>query len=296
MNPMTRKAILLAATSLILSGCTTLWQDTAGTNRSGVSSSLVNYLYPSGEEPPPYDDRVPHLSLPLRVGIAFVPVSRYSDIPGVAEASKIELLDKVRKEFIDLDYVSDIQVIPDTYMQGSRGFTGLEQVARLYQLDLIALVSYDQVVASDDTRASFLYWTIVGAYFIEGSKNDVQTFVDTAVFDIAARRLLIRAPGIDKASRTSTLIESNEELREERSLSFDRAIEDMTANLKGELERFEARVEENPALVQIDRSRMGGIGGGGSSSLLTILTLLLLTIAKSATPSSALSRTGRCSN
>ncbi|MEQ1704159.1 MAG: Ig-like domain repeat protein, partial [Ilumatobacteraceae bacterium] len=51
-----------------------------------------------------------------------------------------------------------------------------------YGLDVIALVSYDQVAHSAETTSSFLYWTIVGAYVVKGNKNDVQTFVDTAVF------------------------------------------------------------------------------------------------------------------
>jgi len=267
----------LAATMLTLGACTSFWQGTAGTTRQGVSSSLVEYLYPAGETPPPYEDNVPSLALPLRVGVAFVPPSSHSDIPGVGEATRIELLNEVRQHFIDLDYISDIQVIPDTYMQGSRGFTGLEQVARLYQLDIIALVSYDQVVASDDTKSSILYWTIIGAYFIEGSKNDVQTFVDTAVFDITSRRLLFRAPGIDTSTRRSTLVESNEELREERVESFDRAMADMTVNLQSELERFETKLRDDPTVAQVDHSGMGG-GGGGAFSMMMLLTLLLTSL------------------
>ncbi len=66
---------------ILLAGCTSLWQATmgglsetsSGTMRRGVSSSLVEYLYPSGEEPPPFDDSVPQLNIPLRVGLAFVP-------------------------------------------------------------------------------------------------------------------------------------------------------------------------------------------------------------------------------
>jgi rhombotail lipoprotein len=268
-----RFAILTCAIAAIaLASCTSLWQMGTGNTRTGVSSSLVNYLYPSGEEPPPYEDTVPYLELPLRIGIAFVPTTTATDIPGLSEATKMQLLNNVREQFLERDYISDIQVIPDSYMRGSRGFSGLEQVARLYGADIIALVSYDQVVATDDTRSSILYWTIIGAYFIEGSRNDVQTFVDTAVFDVATRKLMIRAPGIDKATQKSTLVESTQELRSARTASFDRAMVDMTANLQSELDRFEVRLKEDPTVARVDSSAMPG--GGGYTGLITLLVLL----------------------
>ena len=267
-----RYAILTCAVAtLTMASCTSLWQMGTGTTRKGVSSSLVNYLYPTGEEPPPYEDTVPYLELPMRVGIAFVPTTTTTDIPGLSEATKMQLLNNVREQFLERDYISDIQVIPDSYMRGSRGFSGLEQVARLYGADIVALVSYDQVVATDDTRSSILYWTIIGAYFIEGSRNDVQTFVDTAVFDMATRKLMIRAPGIDKATQKTTLVESTQELRTARTASFDRAMVDMTANLQSELDRFEERLKEDPTVARVDSSAMPG--GGGYTGLIALLVL-----------------------
>jgi len=277
----TYRLIVLACAigTVTLASCTSLWQSGSGTARKGVSSSLVSYLYPSGEEPPPYDDTVPVLKLPLRIGIAFVPTQGNLDIPGFSEATKIELLDKVRGQFVEREYIRDIQVIPDSYMRGTSGFAGLGQVARLYGLDVVALVSYDQVIASDDTRSSILYWTIIGAYFIEGSRNDVQTFVDTAVFDIASRKLLIRAPGIDKTTQKSTLVESTQELREARTASFDRAMTDMTTNLTAELDRFELRLKEDPTVATVDRSAMSG---GSATGLVTLLVLAFAALARRA--------------
>ncbi|UCC14674.1 MAG: rhombotarget lipoprotein, partial [Gammaproteobacteria bacterium] len=58
---------------VLANGCSWLFTDTD--SRTGVSSSLVDYLYPRGEIPPPPDDTVPQLNLPVRVGLAFVPGS-----------------------------------------------------------------------------------------------------------------------------------------------------------------------------------------------------------------------------
>jgi rhombotail lipoprotein len=148
----------------------------------------------------------------------------------------------------------------------------MQQVARLYGVDVMALVSYDQVSISSDTKASVLYWTIIGAYLVEGTENDVQTFVDTAVFDVATRKLLFRAPGIDKRESRSTAVESSEELREERAASFSVAMADMTANLSKELAVFEDRLESDPQLAEVnwDESK----GGAGSFGALTIFVLV----------------------
>jgi rhombotail lipoprotein len=236
-----------------------------------VSSSLVEYLYPDGEEPPQFTDSIPQLNLPLRVGLAFVPSAVDTDLLVLSEATKTQLLEDVRKQFLDRDYIAEIEVIPDTYLRHGSGFTSLEQVSRLYKLDIMALVSYDQVVAYDDTTASFLYWTIIGAYVIEGSKNDVQTFVDTAVFDLPTRQLLFRAPGIDKSTSRSTLVDSSDQLRKARSAGFAHAMDAMSENLAVELDKFEIRIKENPSVATVVSSG----GGFGSVSYLTCLFLLV---------------------
>ena len=84
---------ILLPVPLLLAGCTSLWQATmgglsetsSGAMRRGVSSSLVEYLYPSGEEPPPFNDSVPQLNIPLRVGLAFVPSTDQAMRPCLAK-------------------------------------------------------------------------------------------------------------------------------------------------------------------------------------------------------------------
>ena len=78
-------------------------------------------------------------------------------------------------------FVADIVVIPDYYLQGKAGFEGLEGVQRLYGIDLMALVSYDQVAHEDDNNWSLGYVTIVGAYVLKGTRHDISTLVDLAV-------------------------------------------------------------------------------------------------------------------
>jgi len=257
----------LVSVALLLSGCSTLW-DWSGGHRNGTSSSLVDYLYPDGEVPPDVQDTIPYLELPLRVGIAFVPGGVG---PGtISEATKMRLLENVKANFVDREYIGHIEVIPDTYLRSSKGITGMRQVAHIYGVDVMALVSYDQVAVSEDNPSGFLYWTIVGSYVIKATSNEVQTFVDTAVFDVDTARLLFRAPGSHTMSDRSTLVESGEVVRKAKDESFAAAMGEMTGNLAVELDRFRERAQEDPTVAEV-KWKPGS--GGGTISWLLIAVL-----------------------
>jgi rhombotail lipoprotein len=266
-------SLVLLVVIISLTACTRAWHELGGDrNRGGISSSLVDYLYPGGEEPAPYDETIPQLNLPLRVGLAFVPSSqRYTE--GLSEAHKLVLLNRVKDAFKEREFIKNISIIPDTYLRSSKGFKTIDQIARIYGLDTIALVSYDQVSYTEDTKASILYWTIIGAYFIKGSANDVQTFVDTSVFDVKTHKLLFRAPGLDVSKGTSTLINTIEESRKRRAESFDNAMADMTQNLDNELNVFVERVKKEQVAKVVHRP--GYSGGGGALGWFSLLPLLL---------------------
>lgn len=262
----TRTLFVLVLLAVGPAGCTSLYNLDGG-NRGGVSSSLVDYLYPGGEIPPEVSNSIPRLNLPLRVGIAFVPGQ--SGRAAITEATRIQLLEKVKTAFSDREYIEHIEVIPETYLSSARGINGMQQVARIYGVDVVALVSYDQVAVSEDNPGSFLYWTIVGSYVIKATSNEVQTFVDTAVFDVTTARLLFRAPGLDTTSGRSTLVESSEVVRKTRDASFAAAMVAMTDNLALELDRFRERVKQDPGVAEVQWK--AGSGGGSMGWLLLAL-------------------------
>ena len=268
---------LLVMLALQLSACAGFGSD----GRRGVSSSLVDYLYPEGQVPPKYEETIPHLRLPLTVGLAFVPSQKNTDLV-LPEAKKMQLLEQVKQKFAGLDYVREINIIPDTYMRSTKGFEGVDQIARLYGLDVVALVSYDQVAVSSETKSSLLYWTIVGAYLIKGNQNEVTTFVDTAVFDVNSRKMLLRAPGVSEHKRSSTLVEVEQVNRATRGEGFELAMADMSNNLAAELSRFKERIKQDKS-VQVSR-RQGYSGGGGALQLHLVMLLagvaLMLTVRR----------------
>ena len=239
-----RVAAALAVTSLV--GCSAAF---FGIERS-TRSSTVDYLYPDGERPVNGPDVPPRLELPLRVGIAFVPTTDRSRRGGLqpAEARRVELLGIVKAAFEGVDYVEDIQIIPSSYLGSAGGFQGLEQMGRVYDLDVFALVSWDQVVNTKDTVFSILYWTIVGAHVIPASKNSVHTLLDTAVFDIGTRKLLLRAPGFDHASRRTTAFASGNDQKWLSDLSFEHAAAEMSKNLEAEIGEFGKRVKQDKSV------------------------------------------------
>jgi rhombotail lipoprotein len=240
------------------------------------SSNLVEFLYPDGHAPPP-ENSMPELHVPLRVGLAFLPGR---GVPGAGPdaAQRAELLERVRSRFSDRKFVSEIVIIPDYYLSSQRGFAGLEAVQRLYSIDLMALVSYDQVTHQDENEWSLGYLTIVGAYLLKGSRYDVSTLIDLAVVDPATRSLVLRAAGVDTRHGNTTLVDQQHQAREAGSIGFTAASEQMMGHFDAALSAFEAEVRAGRANVRVVHK--GGAGGGGALTWPWIVALLGVVVAR----------------
>jgi rhombotail lipoprotein len=243
--------LILLGSALLLSGC----YSTRGPRKTERSSSVVNYLYPDQANPLP-PTSIPVLRLPLRVGIAFVPGK--SDI---SEQQKTVLLERVAAEFKGRDYIQSIELVPSTYLRAGGGFANLSQIRGLLGVDVIALVAYDQVQFTSNNLLSLSYWTIVGAYIFSGNKNDTQTLMEAAVYDIPSRHLLFRAPGASRVEAGSAAAYVQQRLRADSTAGFEAATTELIANLKLQLESFRARVKNAPGEVRIEH-RPGYTGGG----------------------------------
>ncbi|QSX33175.1 rhombotarget lipoprotein [Shewanella avicenniae] len=255
---------------LCLSACSQLVSHHSGNHT--VSSSLVDFLYPKDAPRPALTPAVPLLKLPVRVGIAFVPPQAWRQ-EGVSVAEQMKLLEQVKAAFVQYDYIGHIELIPSTYLKGANGFDTLDQVGRMFDVDIMALVSYDQLQQSLERKSALLYWTIVGLYTVPGNQNSVQTFVDTAVFDLATHKMLFRAPGVSQLKESSTAIGVDVTINNQSRKGYQLAVNDMITNLDAELGRFKTRVkEEHVAKVE---NRAGYSGGA-----LGILALLLLPLLR----------------
>ncbi|NBU11489.1 MAG: rhombotarget lipoprotein [Proteobacteria bacterium] len=173
-----------------------------------------------------------------------------------------ELAEAVIPHFQKYSFIKSIEIIPTAYLTPGGGFENLDQLRALLGVDVVALLSFDQLQTSDSTEFSVLYWTIVGAYFIPAEANQTHTMVDAAVFDIASRQLLFRAPGTSKSQGHSTLVRTEERLRAKSDEGFVAAATNMVANLQVELAAFQQRVKDKPESVRI--VRQPGYTGGGA--------------------------------
>lgn len=251
--------LLVLALSVVLSipGCAT------GRERHNAAS-VVDFLYPNTKDPV-VTPGTPVLTLPLRVGIAFVPGKGYgySSSAGLTEIQKMELMKQVADHFKKYAYVKEIEVIPSPYLRPKGSFANLDQLRTMYGVDVMALISYDQVQFTDQDFLSLTYWTIVGAYIVPGEKNDTHTMLDTVVFDVKSRKLLFRAPGVNHIKGRATPANLSEQLRLDSTAGFDASAKEMIVNLDQQLALFKDKVKERPEEYKVVRtpeyvSRTGG--------------------------------------
>jgi rhombotail lipoprotein len=252
---------LILVCSVTLLGACAIFSNQSRTQ----ATSVMQYLYPNQSQHLD-SPAVPVLNLPLRVGIAFVPSARangYNYSPAAfSENAKTALLQRVAAEFKALPYVGSIQIIPSTYLRPDGSFANLDQVKNMFGVDVIALVAYDQTQFTNEGVLSFAYWTIVGAYVVQGEKNDTETLMEAVVYDIRSRKLLFRAPGASVVKASATPVNLSEQLRVDSLKGFDNATTELIANLKTELDNFKTRVKDSPQDFQI--VRQPGYTGAGA--------------------------------
>jgi rhombotail lipoprotein len=235
------------------------------------SSNVVQYLYPNQQhvETP----QIPLLSLPLSVGIAFVPETTSSPLT-LTEVNKADLMNEASTHFKKYDFVKSIEIIPSSYLTHNGSFANLDQIRTMFGIDVIVLLSYDQTRFTDEGLASITYWTIIGAYLVPGEKNDTHTMVDATVYDIKSRKMLFRAPGTSHIKSNATPVNLSEQVRKDSLEGFKLASRELVINLEEQLRRFKEKVKEAPQDYQIVHKP--GYTGGGSLDLSFLIFMMLL--------------------
>lgn len=217
--------MLSMALSLLLAGC-------AGAPLHGDSKqagSMVDYLYPDATEAPHLEISMTYLRPPVRVGLAFVPGTGREE--GLTETEKARLLERVKSAFAQYSFIGSLEVIPSNYVRPKGGFTNVDQLARLFNVELVVLMSYDQMQFNERNGLSVLYWTLAGALLIEGEQYDVQTMLDASVFDVRSRKLLFRAPGSSRVKGSASLAGFSGTSRAARGDGFQKALDDLIPTL-----------------------------------------------------------------
>ncbi len=210
-------------------------------------ASLLNFLFPGKEPPTAAPERVTELRVPFRVGIAFVPDSMASPF-ALPETERRQLAERVREAFKGYPFIREIELVPSSFLQDGGGFDNLDRVGALLRLDVVVLVSFDQLQHTAANRWSFLYWTGLGAYVVKGEQYDIFTALETSVFDIRSRRMLMHAGGRSTVKGEATWVGIAERSRAARTRSFDQALTEMNAQLHREIAAFRDRARNDPTI------------------------------------------------
>ena len=260
-------AVLVALTGV---GCATWY-----TNKTVHRACVVDYLFPN-KKAPAVKPTIPTLELPLQVGVAFVPLpeSRRYEEADLTEKQRVALMEQIAAQFKKQPFIKSVNPIPSAYLSPGGSFENLDQICRMFDVDVMVLLSYDQVQFTDEDLAAFSYWTIVGAAVIEGERNDTHTMLDAVVYHVPSRKMLFRAPGTSRVRDSATPVNQRVELRRDSQCGFEGAATNLIVNLQEQLVAFKDKVKNTPEEYKVaakpgyDLKAVGAVDGA---------TLLLIT-------------------
>ena len=287
--------LLLVPFVVLQAGCNGTLRPTRRTN------SALDFLYPQGiMAAQPAQEVV--LRLPVRVGLAFAP-NRSHEADPITEEQKQRLLAEVAAAFEAHKGIGRLEVVPTAYLMPGGGFVNLDQIRTVLGLDLMVLLSYDQVQFTESTRASWTYLTVVGPLLIDGEKNDTRTVVDAVVYDIQSRALLFRAAGESTVKGRSSPLNVERKRRKFAAAGFEEATETLIVQLNTALVYFEKQAAAGtvqgpgtPAIAMYDAQGQRITTenrGGGAFGAVEMIGVGLLALALFAGQRPAMNRRAR---
>lgn len=269
------QVIALLLSVAVTSGCAT---GSAFQRRSNA----LEFLYPEGKEAEPPSDVV--LQVPLRIGLAFAPTEFASGDQAtmLSGQQQQKLLARVADAFAANPSVRRIESLPPHYLRTKGGFSNVDRVSAALDLDLIALVSYDQFQFTDTDRLrSLAYWTLIGVHFVKAERNQTRTLMDVVVYDIRSRALLFRAAGESVVNGRAAPVGLTAERRAQSELGFGRAVDGLIINLKTSFAEFSRQAASGtvrgpgtPA-IRITRTADAQVAAGGGAGALGLLDVLI---------------------
>jgi len=198
-------------------------------------SGALDYLARTGSEEVPEADL--KLTPPLRIGVALPPSetaagpSRAGLPPSVRRVAQSTIPERLRQVLLTRLTTSlqgragigSVDVIPSSYLTAGGGFAELQRAGGAFGYDLVALVSWDQFQFGEGGRESFELGTIAGERSVEGEPNETKTVLDTALFHVASRELVLHATGESSVKSDAS--------RDSAEAGFDAAMKDLLARL-----------------------------------------------------------------
>jgi rhombotail lipoprotein len=267
----TTTKILLIGLAMVATGCAT-WDG----NKTVRRASIVEFLYPNKQRPVE-KPTVPILSLPMDVGVVFVPENSPSGNAVLTEKQKIRLMEQVAAQFKRYSFIRSVNPIPTLYLRPGGGFENLDALGTMFGVDVIVVLSYDQAQFTDTHQLpALMYWTLVGAYSVPAERNTTHTMVDAAVYHLPSRKMLFRAPGISRVQRHSTPVDVTAARRDDSETGFKRASADLADNLKGQLDVFREKARNTPDQYKVEAKPGYDLKAVGAIDPIFLLMLLAI--------------------
>jgi rhombotail lipoprotein len=205
-------------------------------------------------ERPPQPTQLP---VPVRVALAFAPESNAPRGPTPAtlwgntasswstgplpEAFKALVLEQMAGAFRGQPVVGDIEIVPSFYLSGATAPELVASVRATFDVDVVALVSYDLQHFQRENGWAFLYLALLPMVVVPGSEVDSQLLLDTAVYWADNAALLFRAAGTSTGHDTFAMVYRDEHVQAVTEDCFARAREELVPRLQQELAEFAAR-------------------------------------------------------
>ena len=268
---------VLAAGTALLGGCL----GTVKVEQRHGYGSAMDFLYP-----PTQDGQLAYktpelpatIRLPMRIGLAFAPdIGSYSAMP---DPTQDAVLDGIGQKLSSYPFVQSVVVIPHVYLQRGGGFANLRQLRAAFGVDVVGLVSFDQIANTTENPASILYLTLVGRYFIPGDKHEVKTLLDVLLLEPQSETLLMRAAGTSSLKGLSPDAFAGARASELSRQGYERAVPPLLAELEERLEELKedvrsGRRKDVKVEVKAGHSTASmGLGAGGPLEFMGLLLLL----------------------
>ena len=261
---MIKKLLLTLALAHVATGCALfMGPGHDQTSKVAVTQSALRYLYPDDQLSGLSKAEVTRMTLPLRVGVGFIPGTNQDHVGALAREQALQpLLETVQAQ----QFVERAVALPYGALTPSGGFRQLDKIAFLHRLDAVLWVSYEQVAYTEDSPLSVLDLTLVGAFVVPGHHNDVQTRLTATAVHIPSRRYLFSADSSHQSEHTATLVHAPTQIRNAQEQGLLVASQSLEPALHDALHDFKSGLAEDASFDV----------KGGSLSLPMLLTLLLL--------------------
>ena len=122
------------------------------------------------------------------------------------------------------------------------GFEKLQDMAKRFDFDLVALVSYEQTMYEFQNMRSLGLITMIGKDFYKVDVDQALTVIELALIEPESRAVVMRVAAGDKFGDTTTLLDDWRSQTHVRKVSFDRADDVFVEALRAELPKLRERV------------------------------------------------------